>query len=84
MPKTQTSPSKADRVAEAVQRFDKLPGDALLSVDTVCALLAISAPTAWRWARQGKLASPVRHGLRCTRWRVTDIRQALAAMGGRE
>lgn len=53
--------------------------DALLKIQTVAAVTAISASTIFRKTAAGDFPEPVRLGSRCTRWRAADVRAWLAA-----
>ena len=74
--------ARATRLNEALQVFDSLPAIALISIDVVCALSSRSPASVWRDTAAGKLPRPVRIGSRSTRWRVGDIRRALAVANG--
>jgi predicted DNA-binding transcriptional regulator AlpA len=65
------------RVTGALETFPYLPDTALIDVRVVCALLGRSRASVWRDVERGCLASPVKVGC-STRWRVGDIRAALA------
>lgn len=41
----------------------------------LAARFGVSRVTIWRWAREGRLPSPVRLGPGSTRWRRTEIEQ---------
>ena len=45
----------------------------LLRVGDVAKLLGISAPTVWRWAREGKLPKPMKITRRITVWKKTEV-----------
>ncbi|MCW5603412.1 MAG: AlpA family phage regulatory protein, partial [Burkholderiales bacterium] len=51
-------------VTDTVKNFDALPGSAFVRLPTVCTLLGISRPTAWRWVKSGRLPTPRRLGPR--------------------
>lgn len=53
--------------------------DALLKVQTVAAVTALSASTIFRKTAAGEFPAPIRLGARCTRWRSGDVRAWLAA-----
>lgn len=44
-----------------------------LRVGDVAKLLGISAPTVWRWAREGKLPKPLKITSRITVWKKTEV-----------
>ncbi len=56
--------------------FDALPDSALIDVKVVSGIFGCSENTAWR--RYGSLAIKV--SPQQTRWRVADVRKALAAL----
>lgn len=61
--------------------FDDLPNSALVRLPTVQALFSISAPTVWRWSKNGELPPPVKVG-GVTCWRVGDLRVKLDSLVG--
>ena len=69
--------SKWKRLNETLGRFDVLPAEALIDITAVCAVLGRSPASVWRDAAGGRLAPPIRVGIRSTRWRVGDVRAAL-------
>jgi prophage regulatory protein len=54
------------------------PTDQLLTVHCLMKLLKVSERTIWRYVAEGKLPPPIRLTSRCTRWRKSDVDQALA------
>lgn len=68
------------RVDRALETFPLLPNEALIDIWVVSALLARSKASLWRDVGRGRLASPVKMG-HSTRWRVGDVRAALAGVG---
>jgi len=73
MPVKLTAP--ADK---ALTSFDTLPDAAHVRLPTLCVLLGVSGPTAWRWSKSGKIPQPVKRG-GVTAWNVGELRRALAA-----
>ncbi|MGO8841952.1 MAG: helix-turn-helix transcriptional regulator [Methyloceanibacter sp.] len=67
------------RVARALETFPFLPDEALIDVRAVCALRGRSRASTWRDVAAGRLAAPVKVGC-STRWRVGDVRAALAGV----
>ena len=65
------------RVDRALETFPLLPDEALIDIRAVCALLGRSRASIWRDVAAGRLAAPVKVGC-STRWRVGDVRAALA------
>lgn len=60
--------------------FDSLPDSALIDVRAYALLLDCSANTIWRRARAGMLPAPIRVSPQQTRWRVGEVRKALASL----
>lgn len=77
MPKIQSH--SADRMHLALKQFNDLPDSAGARLPVVQALFGgISAPTVWRWTRDGKLPAPTKRG-GVTTWPVGGLRRALSA-----
>lgn len=66
---------------EAVE-FASLPDEALVPQAVVESVLCISHMTCHRMRRDGRLPQPIKLTARAVRWRVGDLRKALAAMAG--
>ncbi|MDE2368513.1 MAG: AlpA family phage regulatory protein [Burkholderiales bacterium] len=64
--------------AHALVQFDTLPDAAHVRLPIVCALYAISAPTAWRWVKAGRLPAPIKLGPNTTGWNVGALRRSFA------
>lgn len=60
--------------------FDSKPDAALVDDKTVAALLCVHRNSVWRLARAGKLPAPVKVSEQTTRWRVGDLRRAIASL----
>ena len=69
-------------ISKSVESFDKLPDSALIDVRSLALLLGCSDNTIWRRSKAGVLPVPIRVSPQQTRWRVGDVRCALAAVGG--
>jgi predicted DNA-binding transcriptional regulator AlpA len=65
------------RVDRALETFPLLPDEALIEIRTVSALLGRSKASIWHDVAAGRLVAPVKVG-GSTRWRVGDVRAALA------
>lgn len=65
---------------DLVADFDSKPDAALVDDKTVAALLCIHRNSVWRMARSGKLPAPVKVSEQTTRWRVGDLRKAIASL----
>ena len=72
-----TQEATRQKLASQLTLFDNLPDSAFVDLKVVSALLARSNASIWRDVAQGRLAKPLRAGLRSTRWRVGDVRLAL-------
>ena len=68
--------SKSEKLTEKLYNFDRLPDEALVSIDVVCALRDRSRASIWRDVKAGVLVAPTRIGSRTVRWRVGDLRKA--------
>lgn len=66
--------AKQRRITATLARFDSLPDDALVEIGIVSIVLGRSPASIWRDVAAGRLAKPVRVGLRSTRWRIGDLR----------
>ena len=53
--------------------------DALLKIQTVATVTALSASSIFRKTAAGEFPEPIRLGKRCTRWRASCVRAWLAA-----
>jgi predicted DNA-binding transcriptional regulator AlpA len=73
----QVSENIKRRVDRALETFPILPDEALIDIRVVCALRGRSRASNWRDVERGRLAPPVKVG-HSTRWRVGDVRAALA------
>jgi predicted DNA-binding transcriptional regulator AlpA len=65
------------RVDRALETFPFLPNEARVEIRVLCALFGRSRPSIWRDVAAGRLPAPVKVG-GSTRWRVGDVRAALA------
>ena len=65
------------RVDRTLGTFSFLPDAALIDIWAVCALRGRSKASTWRDVAAGRLPKPVKIG-GSTRWRVGDVRAALA------
>lgn len=64
----------------ALAAFDTLPDSALIDVRTYALLLGCSENTIWRRSKAGMLPASIRVSPQQTRWRVGDVRKALASL----
>lgn len=69
---------QAGQVPQGLVNFDKLPDSAHVRMPIVAPLFGISVPTAWRWAKDGRLPAPKKLGPNVTAWNVGELRRALA------
>lgn len=59
-----------------LSHFDQLPDAALVPVRTVAALIDAGESTVWRRAKlEPSFPKPVKLGIKCTRWRVGELRR---------
>lgn len=75
--KQSNDPNDPVPIHAALQHFDKLPDSAGARVPVVAALFSISIPTAWRWARDGRLPAPTKRG-GVTTFNVGALRRVMA------
>jgi predicted DNA-binding transcriptional regulator AlpA len=68
-------------IPPTLSAFNDLPAAALVDVHFVALLFGCSTSTVWRRSQAGTLPAPVKVSEQQTRWRVGDIRQALANLG---
>lgn len=61
--------------------IDTLPDLALIDVRVLALLLGCSENTVWRRARAGLLPAAIRVSPQQTRWRLGEVRKALASLG---
>ena len=62
--------------AAALSGFDSLPDSAGVRLPVTQALFGVSAPTVWRWSRQGLLPAPTKRG-GVALWNVGELRRAM-------
>lgn len=67
-------------ISPSVAEFDSLPDSALIDVGAIALLMGCSTNTVWRRAKSGILPAAIRVSTQQTRWRVGDVRNALAAL----
>jgi prophage regulatory protein len=72
--------TKAESNPVGFNNFDALPDAANVSVDVVARLVDVTKPTAWRWARDGRLPKPLTLSPGCTRWNVGALRRHMAGL----
>jgi predicted DNA-binding transcriptional regulator AlpA len=76
--------TEASRLATAmIQGLDSLPQEACVPIDVVIYLTGRSRASIWRDVAAKRLPAPFKVGPRSTRWKLGDIRQAMAKMQGR-
>lgn len=63
-------------IPAALAQFDKLPDAAHVRLPIVARLFGISAATAWRWVKSGRLPAAKKLGPNTTAWNVGELRQA--------
>lgn len=57
--------------------FEDLAGEELFRVDEVAHKVGIATSTVWKWARQGKLPSPIKISHKVTVWRKSELLPAI-------
>lgn len=72
--------TKSEKLTEKLSRFDRLPDEALVSIEVLCALRDRSRASIWRDVKSGNCPAPVKIGTRCSRWRVGDLRNATKSL----
>lgn len=69
---------EADRQQAAkldISNFDRLPDQAMVPTGVFAAVIDVGESTVWRRTKfEPDFPKPIRIGIRCTRWRVGDIR----------
>lgn len=75
--KSQLTPNKAPT---DLRQFDLLPRSAWTRQPMVEGMFSISAPTVWRWVKQGILPRPRKLGPNTTAWNVGELRDAMERM----
>jgi predicted DNA-binding transcriptional regulator AlpA len=73
---------KDSALPPSVRNFEAMPDSARINVTAVSILTGRSTASVWRDVKAKRLPAPVRSGLRCTRWVVGEIRQALQGQIG--
>ena len=75
---THTAPSpKRQRTPQPIDAASN--PNALLTVETVSALIGLSRATVYQFETEGRFPRAVRLGTRCTRWRAADVTNWLKA-----
>lgn len=77
---TPTSTTKKRGVVLPTRSFDELPDSALVPDLIVAELFSCHRTQVWRMAREGRLPKPIKIGLNSTRWRVSEVREAIAKL----
>ena len=72
---------KTKPLSPSLANFESLPDSAFIDVFLVALLFDCSTNTVWRRSKVGILPAPIRVSPQQTRWRVGEIRQALASAG---
>ena len=56
-----------------MQAVENVVGESLLTADQVARVLSVSLRKLWRMKAAGELPSPVKVGVKGTRWRSSDL-----------
>lgn len=67
-------------IPSTLSAVDNLPDIALIDVRICALLLCCSENTIWRRSRNGSFPKSIRVSSQQTRWRLGDVRQALASL----
>lgn len=78
----QHAKQRAERISQALSRFDSMPGSALVRLPVVKELFGVSGPTIYRMIKAGKLEPPERIGAKSSGFRVSSLRKALEVRHG--
>lgn len=70
----------AARIPDALAAFPHLPDEAFVDIKVVCAVTSRSSASTWRDVKAGRLPAPYKIGPRSTRWKVGELRAALAQL----
>ncbi len=68
---------KPSEVPFALAHFTEMPNESHVNIDVVAGLFGCGKSTVWSWVKSKRLPQPKKYG-RSTRWRVGDLRAALA------
>lgn len=68
----------AARIPDALAAFPHLPDEAFTDIKIVSAVTSRSPASIWRDVKAGRLPAPYKIGPRSTRWKVGELRAALA------
>ena len=58
--------------------FDALPDGAFITDIDLAAVFQVHRLTIWKWSKSEQLPKPYRLGGNTTRWKVGEVRQAIA------
>ena len=72
--------SAAARIPSALAAFPHMPDEAFADIKIVSAVTSRSPASIWRDVKAGRLPAPYKIGPRSTRWKVGEIRAALAQL----
>ena len=69
----------ADESNDTTNNFDALPDSAFVTDINLAAIFQVHRLTIWRWSKVGgQFPKPYRLGGNTTRWKVGEVRQAIA------
>lgn len=58
--------------------FDALPDGAFVTDIDLATVFQVHRLTIWKWSKSGQFPKPYRLGGNTTRWKVSEVRQAIA------
>jgi len=73
---------RTERLAHEQPKSELTDRVRLLTAGEVAGLLGVSVRTVWRWVSAGELPTPIRLGMRATRFRLTDIEEYVLQQPG--
>lgn len=63
-----------------IENLDAMPDCGFVAARSLAAWLGVSQVTVWRWVKTGQLPAPKKLGANTTRFRVGEVRAALAKL----
>jgi len=69
-------------ITDLLRNLDALPHEACVPIQVVAFMTGRSRASIWRDVSAGRLPAPFKTGPKSSRWKLGDIRQAIAAMQG--
>lgn len=63
-----------------IENLDAMPDCGFVAARSLATWLGVSQVTVWRWVKTGQLPAPKKLGANTTRFRVGEVRAALAKL----